>query len=348
MRSFKVYCPNCKESLDVKRGDVAQITCANCETYYIVDDSSYKSNEIILEKPSNKKFEFTLSDNLIFILAWIVALPIFILLHKILPDPNWIFNIDRILILIGIAVLIIFLFKIFKKIILVLFGALILFLLYGTLSNNYGYINLYNDYRNLILTIIDDPDAKEIILSKLKPYKNNEIIEKAINYENPDVRNFALNATIQHFKEYTEKTDYRQLIQCFAIFKEINSKWNYVNDPESRNYFAKASESVQHLSGDCDDHSILMVACIKAIGGKARIIHTTGHMYPEVMIGKKRDLETINYLIKRKLFIDESQGKSLNYHIDEQNQVWLNLDYTAKYPGGPFMDEEILSILDFN
>jgi hypothetical protein len=23
-------------------------------------------------------------------------------------------------------------------------------------------------------------------------------------------------------------------------------------------------------------------------------------------------------------------------------QVWLNLDYTAKYPGGPFMSEEIL------
>jgi hypothetical protein len=28
--------------------------------------------------------------------------------------------------------------------------------------------------------------------------------------------------------------------------------------------------------------------------------------------------------------------KQLHYHIDERNQIWLNLDYTAKYPGGPF------------
>lgn len=345
MRSFRVYCPNCKDLLNIQKGDIVEINCKKCGIYYIVDDSYCQKPEIIMKKQTNKKFEFTLSDNFIFILACIIALPVFIFLHKILPDPSWILNLDRILILIGVVILFILIFKIFKKIILILFGIIFILLSYGSIANHYGFVNLYNDYRNLIYIIIDDPNAKEIILTKLKPYKNYEIVEKAINYEHPDVRNFALNATVQHFNEYSQKTEYRNLIQSFAIFKEINSKWNYVNDPESRNYFAKASESVQHLSGDCDDHSILMVASIKAIGGKARIIHTTGHMYPEVMIGKKRDLETINYLIKRKLFIAESKGKSLNYHIDNQNQVWLNLDYTAKYPGGPFMDEEILSII---
>ena len=80
------------------------------------------------------------------------------------------------------------------------------------------------------------------------------------------------------------------MIQCFAVFKEINTRWNYVNDPKGQEYIAYASESLQHFSGDCDDHAILMTACIKAIGGTARIIHTGGHLYPEMLIGNKNDL----------------------------------------------------------
>ena len=91
-----------------------------------------------------------------------------------------------------------------------------------------------------------------------------------------------------------------------------------------------------------------MSACIKAIGGTPRIIHTQGHMYPEMLIGSKADLETAIYLIKEILFVKESNGKKIFYHIDERGQVWLNLDYTAQYPGGPFMSEEILGALTIN
>ena len=138
------------------------------------------------------------------------------------------------------------------------------------------------------------------------------------------------------------------MIQCFAVFKEINSRWNYVSDPKDGDYIATASESLQFLSGDCDDHSILMAACVRAIGGTPRLIHTKGHIYPEILIGSMNDLETVNFLIKNKLFPKESHGKQLHYHIDERNQIWLNLDYTAKYPGGPFMSEEILGALTLN
>jgi hypothetical protein len=48
------------------------------------------------------------------------------------------------------------------------------------------------------------------------------------------------------------------------------------------------------------------------------------------------------------LFVNESYKKQLHYHIDERGQVWLNLDYTAEYPGGPFMSEEILGALTLN
>lgn len=103
-----------------------------------------------------------------------------------------------------------------------------------------------------------------------------------------------------------------------------------------------------YFSGDCDDHSILMAACVRAIGGTPRLIHTKGHIYPEILIGSMEDLEKVNYLIKNELFPRESANKQLHYHIDERGQVWMNLDYTAKYPGGPFLFEEILGALTLN
>lgn len=141
--------------------------------------------------------------------------------------------------------------------------------------------------------------------------------------------------------------DLRVMIQCFAVFKEIRNNWNYVNDPNGSEYIAPASESLQHFSGDCDDHAILMAACIKAIGGTPRIIHTGGHLYPEMLIGSQRELETATYYIKEVLFAKESHNQQIHYHIDERGQIWLNLDYTATYPGGKFMSEEILGALTF-
>ena len=91
-----------------------------------------------------------------------------------------------------------------------------------------------------------------------------------------------------------------------------------------------------------------MAASVRAIGGTPRLIHTKEHMYPEMLIGTKADLENVIYLIKEVLFVKESKGKRIHYHIDERGQVWLNLDYTAKYPGGPFMSEEILGELTLN
>jgi hypothetical protein len=67
-----------------------------------------------------------------------------------------------------------------------------------------------------------------------------------------------------------------------------------------------------------------------------------------MLVGKKSDLEAAVYLIKEVLFVLESKNKEIHYHIDERGQIWLNLDYTARYPGGPFMSEEILGALTLN
>ncbi len=285
---------------------------------------------------------------IIFALNILIAIPIFIIIHQNLVDPNWYFQLDRFILFIVILAVIQLVLRLMRTIIIVCIGLYFIALIFGSFSGKYGFRSVTEDYRYMIYTMNDSPNPQDIIISKLLPFPNKSKIIEAIEFENPRVRDFALMATTKDFKDIRGYSKYRTIIQCFAVFKEINSKWNYVSDPKGKDYIAKASESLRYFSGDCDDHSILMAACLKSIGGTPRLIHTGGHIYPEILIGRKADLEIINFLIKKVLFVSESKGNKIHYHIDERGQIWLNLDYTATYPGGPFMSEEILGALTFN
>ncbi|MCG9792956.1 transglutaminase [Flavobacterium algicola] len=287
-------------------------------------------------------------DVIIFVLNVLIAIPLFLIAHENLIELNWAFNLDRILLFITLLLVIQLVLRLLRTIIIICVFAYILVLFYGTIIGNYGFESIYEDYDSMIYTMSDNPFPQDIIVSKLLPFPNKSLILNAIEYKNPKVRNFAVMATTKDFRDIRGYSEYRTIIQCFAVFKEINKRWNYVSDPKSGDYIATASESLNYFSGDCDDHSILMAACVRAIGGTPRLIHTKGHIYPEILIGSMNDLETVNFLIKNVLFVKESAGKQLHYHIDERNQIWLNLDYTASYPGGPFMFEEILGALTLN
>jgi hypothetical protein len=282
---------------------------------------------------------------IILLLNILIAIPVFIIIHQKLIDPQWPFQLDRILLFLGILIVIQLVLRLLRTIIIVCIVLYLLVLIFGSLFGNYGFNSVFEDYRSMVYAMSDDPNPQDIIISKLLPFPNKSKILNAIEYDNPKVRNFALLATTKYFKDVKGYHEYRLQIQCFAVFKEIQNRWNYVNDPKGKEYIARASESLIHFSGDCDDHAILMAACVRAVGGTPRLIHTGGHIYPEVLIGDKKDLEAINYLVKEILFKEESKGKELHYHIDERGNIWLNLDYTAKYPGGPFMSEEILGAL---
>lgn len=285
---------------------------------------------------------------IIFALNILLAIPLFLILHQNLVDPEWPWHLDRILIFVLLVVAIQLILRLLKTIIIICLGLYLLVLLYGQFFGQYGFNAVAEDYRSMIFTMADDPNPQDIIISHLLPFPNKSKIIDAVNYNNPRVRNFALMATTKYFRDVKGYRDKRVMIQCFAVFKEIRNRWNYVNDPKGHEYIAYASESLQHFSGDCDDHAILMAACIKAIGGTPRIVSTNAHLYPEMLVGTKADLETANYLIKEILFKEESRGRELHYHLDERGQVWLNLDYTASFPGGPFLSEEILGALTFN
>ena len=282
---------------------------------------------------------------IIFVLNILITIPIFIIAHQNLVVLDWANHFDRILLFIAILVIIQLALRALRRVTLISVILYFILLLFGTLSGKYGFKSVFEDYRSMVYTMSEDPYPQDIIISKLLPFPNKSKIIDAVEYQNPKIRNFAIMATSKHFREVKGYSDIHTIIQSFAVFKEINSRWNYVSDPKGRDYIAKATESLQYLSGDCDDHSVFMVACIKSIGGTTRLIHTKGHIYPELYIGTQKDLEQINYAIKKVLFPTESKNQTLNYHIDERGDVWLNLDYTAKYPGGPFMNEEILGAL---
>ncbi|MBS7786826.1 transglutaminase [Flavobacterium sp. CYK-55] len=285
-------------------------------------------------------------DNvIIFALNVLIAIPVFIILHQNLVDPNWYFQLDRVLLFIAILMVIQLILRLMRTVIIICIGLYLIALIFGSFSGKYGFKSVIEDYQYMIYSMSDSPNPQDVIISKLLPFPNKAKIINAVEFENPRVRDFALMATTKDFKNIRGFSNYRTTIQCFAVFKEINARWNYVSDPKGKDYIAKASESLRYFSGDCDDHSILMAACVKSIGGTPRLIHTGGHIYPEMLIGNKNDLETVNFLIKKVLFQEESKGNRIHYHIDERGQIWLNLDYTATYPGGPFMSEEILGAL---
>ena len=282
---------------------------------------------------------------IIFVLNILITIPIFIIAHHNFITLDWAHHIDRILLFFIILFAIQLLLRTLRRVTLISVILYLLMLIYGSLSGKYGFQSIFEDYRSMVYTMNDDPYPQDIIITKLLPFPNKSKILDAVEYQNPKIRDFAIMAINKHFKHVKGYNEDWTIIQSFAIFKEINSRWNYVSDPKGHDYIAKATESVKYLSGDCDDHSVFMVACIKSIGGTTRLIHTKGHIYPELLIGTKKDLERFNYAIKKVLFPIESKGKTINYHIDERGNIWLNLDYTATYPGGPFMNEEILGAL---
>lgn len=279
-------------------------------------------------------------------LGILLAVPLFFLAHRQLPAMDLPYSLDRILLFIIIIFLLLLVLRLFKTIITIGFFAALIWLGYGTYTSGYGYAEVYKDARAFIYTLQNDPNLEKLTITTEKesvPHQRDLLA--AMDYSSATLRSFAVGATNQFFKEAQQKNpDYRNAIQCFAVFKKINSNWNYVDDPKNREYFAKASESAKLLAGDCDDHSILMAACIKAIGGRPRLVHTTAHIYPELFIGNKNDLERINYLIKEQLFPQESKGHDLHYHEDKDG-IWLNLDYTQHYPGGDFLAEPVLGVL---
>lgn len=281
------------------------------------------------------------------ILAVILVFPLAFITFQYIPNPSWPLNLDRLLILAVIIGLVELIYHKIRVVIPILLGVTLIVLTMGTLTNTYSFRRAYTDFKESAYGALYEPEATDTP-KHLKPFPHKNKYIEAVDYYNANIRNYAVSLTkSDDLRDCIVKYhEYRRLIQCFAVFRDINTRWNYVNDPLGEEYLVPASENLDSFSGDCDDHSIMMAACIMSIGGTMRLVHTEGHIYPEILIGDQKNLEDVNFIIKQELFKNESKGKKLHYHIDNQKQIWLNLDYTAHYPGGEFLEKDIVSILN--
>ncbi|BBL66822.1 transglutaminase-like domain-containing protein [Methanoculleus chikugoensis] len=160
-------------------------------------------------------------------------------------------------------------------------------------------------------------------------------VAEAMDYTNPTTRDYSLSLIDKdHGGKYN-------IAQICDMWEKIYKRWTYVNDPNGFNYYSPASRTINlGLKGDCDDFAILTASSIQAIGGASRIIIASntdgaGHAYAEVYISSsKSDLQSAaDYICQR------YKCKSIAYRTTNeggQTRYWLNLDWQAKHPGGPY------------
>lgn len=280
----------------------------------------------------------------------IITLPIFAILYKYVPEIKLVIantynlRLDYLLAFLIIFSIVNLLVSLIQKILLGLFIMLLIVFSFNFFFNKYSFFDVFNDYKTLVYYLIEEP-IKVPFLPESANFRNADRIMKAIQFDDPNVRNTAIVLSLKNFSDDYYYRKYGNVVRFFSIFKEMKSNWHYVPDPVQEDYYASANESLIHYSGDCDDYSILTVSLIKSIGGEVRLVRTIGHIYPEVKVCHQSDLQEINLLI-RELFEDETKGKSIYFHADAEGYIWLNFDYTDTYPGGKFMNIKVVDILN--
>ncbi len=292
------------------------------------------------------------------IIASILTIPMFIFLYKFFPQLEVTLfektiRLDHIILFLLIFFTIYYLLVKLRVIVYAMVVTGMIVLTITNFTDVYTLRNLYHDYSSFLYDLSQN-SLKQKFSSRDLKFKQEDRLRQAIDYNNPIVRNYAVNIANKNFEENRHLSKNLKWVHQFSIFKEIYERWNYVFDPLEENYYSYASETIKHIEfdgkfkGDCDDYSILMAACIKAVGGEVRLVRTKvkmsdgrtiGHLYPEVKIGNTKDLEVVVYLIKNVYFVEETIGKTIHYYQDTKGIIWLNFDYNDNYPGGKYQSE---------
>jgi hypothetical protein len=222
-------------------------------------------------------------------------------------------------------------------------------LCYNEWRGNYGFQNILIDYKGLYQGNLGVKNTKQLDILSFYPRKVESYVDKTvrgirgkINSQDSTVRNFAVQASLQYFDEYWPK--YGKVVRYLSFFRTVRSEFKYVYDSQRDEYFATPMETIHNgLGGDCDDHSILMVSGLEAIGARARIVLIRGHAYPELYCGDRDAFEIMKQAIT--VLFPQPRVKEIYYH--EMNGVfWINFDYSATHPGGPYLNDQVYALIE--
>ncbi|MCB9592049.1 MAG: FHA domain-containing protein [Sandaracinaceae bacterium] len=165
----------------------------------------------------------------------------------------------------------------------------------------------------------------------------------AIDPTNPITRNEAVRLASEDEGPY-------RVEQVARIWSSVRERWRYVNDPRGDEFFSTASETLSnataegHLAGDCDDFAIVLSAMIESIGGEARIVMLDGdqggHAYAEACIHQEPQevASRLSQHYRRNWdhYLGDEGISNIHFRSSPDCPVWLNLDWNARVPGGPY------------
>lgn len=222
-------------------------------------------------------------------------------------------------------------------------------LLINKFTDRYTFSNVLNDYKGMVQGNLGAKDSKQLDILSLYPrrvesYRDKTVrgMREKINSQDSVVRNFSVKHSLDYYDEYFYK--YGKITRFLSLFRYINSHFKYVLDSRRDEYFATPQETIQNgLGGDCDDHSILMMSCLQSIGARCRIVLVKGHAYPELYCGDRNDFEIMKQAIIT--LFPKPAVKEVYYH-ELKGEYWINLDYTARHPGGPYMNDKVYALIE--
>lgn len=286
---------------------------------------------------------------LLIIIGILTVAPLAPLINRYIPPlviGNW--NLDLTVSILLAAGLTWVLLRLFRFLLLPAVGLFILVLVYNQFTNGYGFGQVISDYKTMVENNWGKKEQKEIDLVVTPSFFDGPLsktvrnLQSKVNHLDSVVRNFSVQHSLDYFDQYHLK--YGNIVRQLSLFKYINSNFKYVPDSERDEYFATPRETILNgLGGDCDDHTILMVSALKAIGAHCRMILTDGHLYPELYCGDQKSFERMQQAI---VYLFGNEVIDNMYYHEEKGQYWINLDYTARYPGGPYVSETAYAIID--
>jgi hypothetical protein len=237
-----------------------------------------------------------------------------------------------------------------KPLIIPSFVMVVLIMLFNSYANTYSVSGMVSQYRSLVSSNWDNRSKKEKSLFIVKPSLFDSEVEQAvkgmkaqITTSDSSLRSFAVTGATKYFND--EYPGYGAMVRQLSLFKYINRHFKYVADPRKFEYYATPMQTIADgLAGDCDDHTILMVSALGAIGAKTRMVLTEDHVYPELYCG---DRETFTKMQQAIIDLFPSEHFNGLYYREENGHFWINLDYSAHHPGGPYANNKAYAVVEF-
>jgi hypothetical protein len=195
---------------------------------------------------------------------------------------------------------------------------------------------------------VDDPSPPRSAQERAIRARVAPAIAAAIDGTDPVTRNLAVRIASGSDGSF-------HVEQVARLWTHVRGRWKYVSDPRGSEYFAKASETIANeFAGDCDDFAIVLTAMITAVGGQARVVVMDGpeggHAYAEACVQQEprevaRRLAT-HYRRTWDRYLGRQRVTQVSFRSSEDCKVWLNLDWSAGVPGGPYQVEHWAVAID--